>query len=1215
MSSRLGHLEREPEEIGTRNDRSKCQFGGATSILCGVALNTFRRPFRLPIDTELMPVTFRPSVLLIECSFNPFDQESEAIMFPFARILNSCASSPSKRRRAGRMPASWTPADVELLEDRQLLTATTIDLVGINASKTVDSRAFFHVEQNTMRFGDTVSVDLAVTNQGSGTVSSGTAFDVNFVLLPNSSTAISQGVILGTATGLSVPKAGSTTFLSRFSLKLPDVAPFDGRGFTIAAVIDPQNKIAETNESNNSKHGAGSDLVDLTIDPKIPTGIDLKATDARQSQGARAYFHVEQSSVRFGDLISVDMGIANQGNLNAAPGTTMDVNFVLLPNSQTPISQGVVVGTASGISVPNAGSSAFLDRFQVKLPDIAPWMGSGFTLVAVIDPQNKLTELNETNNSGQGANLDLYDLTIGPKLIPSVDLTAVDASKTLGSRAYFHIEQSTVHFGDSVQVDLAVTNNGVGRAPANSTFDVNFVLLPNANTPVSQGVAVGTATGLSVPDAGATTFLDRFKVTLPDVQPFAGIGFTLAAVIDPQNHVVESNETNNSNQGSRADLFDFGVVPPTMSVSERSIDFGSEDFMGGTNGANLRVLTISNPDSSGSLILGPDAFQFSNDQFAILSAQMKGSDEILNIVTDPIILRQKNADVLQVTLMALGTAPGINTASLTINSNATAATTVSLTASVGATTLQGVTIPTIPGLQLDPTKIIIPDVFRLKLPNGKEVASGTLNDFLQQLRAQVGVITMPQYTGYVIAASGYQGTAEKTGDATLAYLRSKSAEATQLLNQTISNRQQAEATANAAESSARSTASQFGVDINSYLTDTWYQSITQSITDAVNESQTDLTSSDTMAETSAQLKAQTPTAPTEIIERRQGLIRSELATIESLSYKIQANVSLQLAATQKTSEFLMIQSSIQGSSDFSAKMNAAPTARTRVTNRFQARTTATIDPYKNVDFETGLGTAKYSLNSPPPNGSKLFQYDPSNQPQTGHAATMVYIGGQPMVAETLKDSKGSQLTAWQDFVYRTGDQSDKGWIGIVPLLHVTDQDLRQGTGYTILTHQSNGTANQSWSLGHDCVDDMEDMAINGFHDKSAQKILGNDGALETPAGVWHRLTGKPFAHGAGGPNVFKQIRDIPTLLAPLKNLLHLNSTQPSQTNLAMSQQSVDFQKIMNGLIAGNSSLASLSSFQNQAYGIPIYASDNWSAGMGTVNYVTFVSAVVIPGPF
>lgn len=493
---------------------------------------------------------------------------SKSMLSRFAGVRFVSLSRSQRRKLRG------SPVAAETLEVREMpagvATLPQVDLVAIDASKTVNAQAYFHVRQNSMRFGDTVTIDLAIANQGASPSSASATFDVKFVLLPNGSAPLSVGVVVGAASGVSIPRSGGTTFLNQFQITLPEVAPFAGNGFSLAAVIDPLNVVQESNEANNSGQGLKRDIVDLTILPMLPNKPDLVAVDASRSINSRAYFHIQQSAMRFGDTVKVDLAIANQGTSPASGANTnlFDVNFILLPNSSTPLDQGVLVGTATNLKVPKAGQSIFLDGFSLKLPEAAPFAGRGFTLMAVIDPQNKVAEFNELNNSLQGARRDGVDITIDPNTKTTLDLVSVSSGADQGRLVNSGVMEYAAQPGDTIHITEAVLNQGTAVVAPGTTFDVSFVLMPNSDANPLTGKVLGTATGLAVPQPGKTTLVQDFAVTIPqNVQPG---NYAIAMIVNPNSRLPESNLANNQRQGAGVDVFNFWIASiPSAQASEQ----------------------------------------------------------------------------------------------------------------------------------------------------------------------------------------------------------------------------------------------------------------------------------------------------------------------------------------------------------------------------------------------------------------------------------------------------------------------------------------------------------------------------------------------------------------------------------------------------------------------------------------------------------------------
>ena len=270
--------------------------------------------------------------------------------------------------------------------------------------------------------GDTVTFTAAIMNQGNGSSSSGY---IHFYLDGSTSPL--------TYKSFTTIAAGSTTTVS-FTWNA------QAGSNTFKAVVDKDNKIIESDETNNEKTitFSATSLSDLVVqditwtptNPSIGETVTFTATIKNQGSGSssssRVYFYLDGSTSHF--------TYKNFGGLSADATTTVSFTW----NAQ-------------------AGSHTFK---------------------AVVDKDNTLTESDETNNektitfsATSLSDLVVQDITwtpTNPSIGETVTFTATIKNQGSGSssssRVYFYLDGSTSHF----------TYKNFGGLSADATTTVSF---------------------------------------------------------------------------------------------------------------------------------------------------------------------------------------------------------------------------------------------------------------------------------------------------------------------------------------------------------------------------------------------------------------------------------------------------------------------------------------------------------------------------------------------------------------------------------------------------------------------------------------------------------------------------------------------------------------------------------------------------------------------
>ena len=330
--------------------------------------------------------------------------------------------------------------------------------------------------------GNPVQVSATILNQGNTVANSST---VGFYLSTNPVFDASD-VLLTTYAGGTLG-AFQYNYRSAYPVIPANTVP---GSYYVLFVADPQNVVAEINETNNVRS--------LSLTVQAPT-VDLLVQNP----------YLNPVSVAPGNNTSASCSLVNQGNalVNAAT-----VGYYLSTNAVLDASD-VLLGSTTG---PLYGNG-YVSRYQnLTVPASTP-IGS-YYLLFVADYQNQVAETNEANNVAS---------TPLQVVAPGIDLTI--------SQAY--LSPYTSAPGNAVNTNCYIQNLGNSTA-ASST--VGYYLSTNQVLDASD-VLLLTSPGYSL---GAGQYSSRYDNPIIPVGTAPGSYYVLF-VADPQNAVAETNEANN----------------------------------------------------------------------------------------------------------------------------------------------------------------------------------------------------------------------------------------------------------------------------------------------------------------------------------------------------------------------------------------------------------------------------------------------------------------------------------------------------------------------------------------------------------------------------------------------------------------------------------------------------------------------------------------------
>jgi len=275
-----------------------------------------------------------------------------------------------------------------------------------------------------------------------------------------------------------------------------------GGTYYIGAIVDPNNDVVESNESNNAL--AGNQINVTTLHP------DLVMTAVSGPTSANS-----------GQTITVVNTVKNQG-LYAAGGFSVGLYL----STDTAITTGDTLIGYQSIGSLAAGA----ESTSGTVVTIPAGMASGrYYIGAIADYSNTVTESNETNNALAGNRITIT------KVYPDLLMTAVSGP-------------SSANAGQDITVVNTVKNQGL-EATATSGFNVGIYLstdstITTGDTLIGYQYVGRLAAGVSLTSSTV--------VTIP--ASVASGTYYIGAIADYNNMVIESNETNNALAGNQINV-------------------------------------------------------------------------------------------------------------------------------------------------------------------------------------------------------------------------------------------------------------------------------------------------------------------------------------------------------------------------------------------------------------------------------------------------------------------------------------------------------------------------------------------------------------------------------------------------------------------------------------------------------------------------------------
>ncbi len=271
--------------------------------------------------------------------------------------------------------------------------------------------------------------------------------------------------------------------------------------------------------------------------------INLMAIDLTGS-----FFNITQQKISRGQDINFDFSVVNNGDEDIQP---FDFDIVISQDENIDAND-LKIGNYEIKNVLEAGKDSGLKSFRYKTPGATDpfWLeeDSTYTVGLRLDPKNKFSESNESNNSNQGIGVDLDTV----EAVTFGDSDLVGLQTTLG--------KPEVATGSYIDLSFAVAN--VSDKIANP-FSVDIYL--SKDTKVSEGDAkLGTYDIRDIVEANSNTGVKKYSYQVPPKgHSFweSGDGkYNVLLDVDSKDEVSETNEVNNSGQNAGLDYTSINVI-------------------------------------------------------------------------------------------------------------------------------------------------------------------------------------------------------------------------------------------------------------------------------------------------------------------------------------------------------------------------------------------------------------------------------------------------------------------------------------------------------------------------------------------------------------------------------------------------------------------------------------------------------------------------------
>ena len=442
---------------------------------------------------------------------------------------------PTDDRRANARRKAWGRGPMilrfEPLEGRQVLSALGVSAATASGTSTTTAQvapasrgvqlvATSFDTLHNLDWGDPFRAVGSIQNWGDTATTK--PFDVD-VYASTTAAIDANSVYVGTVT---IPAGLQPGDVAKFDQTLHAPAtPIPGLGtataYDLDLKVDPAGAVTTASAAASAaRQGFGSSLV--TITPHVSA--DLVGDG----------FGLSKTTAKWGDTINVTATVKNQAQGNA-PATRARVVLTAAGMAD------VTVGSLDVPALP-AWQSAVVTG-TVTLPTALPASLAGATglkLVLLTDADYTTRPILSTN-AMRGEGIDSAAITVAA---PQGTATSTVAKPRADLSVSSIQTPASITWGTTAQVTAFIENNGKADA---AEFRARFLIVDN-NHPGNAPLAIGDAVvpGLK---AGYSQLVQQtidLQGKLPDGLNAASIAPRIVVLVDPENRVDETDETNNS---------------------------------------------------------------------------------------------------------------------------------------------------------------------------------------------------------------------------------------------------------------------------------------------------------------------------------------------------------------------------------------------------------------------------------------------------------------------------------------------------------------------------------------------------------------------------------------------------------------------------------------------------------------------------------------------
>jgi hypothetical protein len=391
-----------------------------------------------------------------------------------------------------------------LAESNESNNTYNVVQVTVTAPAHPDLSEYVAVNKTTVAAGDSVTIDAYNMNLGNGVDATPTTAGIYLSTDATITTSDTLLTTISTTSTLATVSQPGYYDHQTVTLSLPgNLAPGT---YYIGGIADYNNHLAESNESNNTY-----DVVQITV--TAPPQPDLSE-----------YVAVNKTTVAAGDSVTIDAYDMNLGNAVDATPTTAGIYLstdATITTSDTLLTTISTTSTLATVSQPG-----YYDHQAVTLSlpgNLAP---GTYYIGGIADYNNHLAESNESNNT-----YNVVQVTVTAP--PQPDLSE-----------YVAVNKTTVAAGSSLTVDAY--NMNLGNAVDATPTTAGIYLSTDATITTSDTLLTTLTTSATLATVSQPGYYDHQTVTVSLPGNLAPGTYYIGGLADYNNHLTESNETNNA---------------------------------------------------------------------------------------------------------------------------------------------------------------------------------------------------------------------------------------------------------------------------------------------------------------------------------------------------------------------------------------------------------------------------------------------------------------------------------------------------------------------------------------------------------------------------------------------------------------------------------------------------------------------------------------------